>query len=83
MVSTFRSRAGWLIVCCTASVGSPAGRSLSRSGEDGLSMPTGWFAVASHGMSDMLTTSGVTELLTRAKGEGLGTSLMYVYYRGA
>ena len=27
--------------CCTTSVVSPAGRSLSRSGEDGLSIPTG------------------------------------------
>ena len=42
---------------------------LSRSGEDGLSIPTGWFAVANHDTSDMLTTSGVTELLARAKGK--------------
>ena len=49
------------------SVGSPAGRSLLRSGEDGLSIPTGWFTVTSHDTSDMLTTSSVTELLARAK----------------
>ena len=50
MVSTFRrlrvEQLGWA-GCCTTSVGLPAGRSLSRSGEDGFSIPTGWFAVAS------------------------------------
>ena len=35
-----------------------AARSLSRSGEDGLLIPAGWFAVASHDRSDMLKTSG-------------------------
>ena len=58
----------WLIVwagCCTTS----AGRSFSRSGADGLWIPTGWSAVAGHDTSDMLTTSGVTELLARTKGK--------------
>ena len=63
MVRTFRSLSpeGWISFaagCCTTSVGSPAGRSLSRSSEDGLSIPIGWFAT--------MTTSGVTELLARA-----------------
>ena len=60
----FQESISFLIVwasCCTTSVGSPAGRSLSRS--------SGWFAVSNHDASDMLTTSGVTELLARAKGK--------------
>ena len=40
-----------------------------RSLEDGPSILTGWFAVASHDTSDMLTTSGVAELLARGKGK--------------
>ena len=35
-----------------------------------------WFAVASHGTSDMLTSSGVTELLARAKGKRLLDSIL-------
>ena len=78
MVSTFSSRAGCFTLadCLGMQVAalcqlamSPAGRSLSRSGEDGLSIPTGWFAVASHDTSDMLTTSGVSELLACANGK--------------
>ena len=42
---------------------------LRRPCEDGPSIPTDWFEVASHYTSDMLTTSGVTELLARAKGK--------------
>ena len=69
MVSTSgveQAGSAWLIVwkgCCTTSVGSPAGRLLSRSGEGEFSIATGRFAVSSHDTSYMLTTSGVTELL--------------------
>ena len=44
-------------------------RDRDQAGEEGVSIPTGSFAVASHDKSDMLTTPGVTELLARAKGK--------------
>ena len=69
--------------CYTTLVWSPAGSSLLRSGEDGLLIPTGWFAVASHDTSDMLTIFGVTEMLARAKGNPtfiIFHIYIYIYY---
>ena len=45
------------------------GHQLADRSRDQARIPTGWSAVVSHDTSDMLATSGVTELLACAKGK--------------